>query len=65
MGKLSFKIAANDRELKEAFGVRKGVFVEEQGKIAEAIADFEKIITITSDPQAINWARQQIEELSE
>ena len=31
MGKLSFKITANDRELKEAFGVRKRVFVEEQG----------------------------------
>ncbi|MBA7633195.1 Acetyltransferase [subsurface metagenome] len=31
MGKLSFKITANDRELKEAFEVRKKVFVEKQG----------------------------------
>jgi len=31
MGKLSFKITANDRELKEAFEVRKRVLVEEQG----------------------------------
>ena len=31
MGKLNFKITANDRELKEAFEVRKRVFVEEQG----------------------------------
>lgn len=31
MGKLSFKITANDKELKEAFGVRERVFIEEQG----------------------------------
>ena len=31
MGKLSYKLVASDRELKEAFAVRKKVFVEEQG----------------------------------
>ncbi len=34
MGKLSYKLVASDRELKEAFEVRKRVFVDEQG-IAE------------------------------
>ncbi len=34
MGKLSYKLVASDGELKEAFEVRKKVFVEEQG-IAE------------------------------
>jgi len=31
MGQLSYKLVTNDRELKEAFDVRKEVFVEEQG----------------------------------
>jgi len=36
MGKLSYKLVTSDRDLKEAFGVRKKVFVEEQG-ISEEI----------------------------
>jgi len=36
-----------------------------QGKKAEAIADFEKFITLSNNPQLIEMARQQIEELSE
>ena len=31
MGKLSYKLVASDRDLKEAFEVRKKVFTEEQG----------------------------------
>lgn len=31
MGKLSFKLVANDRELESAFEVRRQVFIEEQG----------------------------------
>jgi predicted GNAT family N-acyltransferase len=31
MGKLSFKLVANDSELKSAFEVRRQVFIEEQG----------------------------------
>ena len=31
MGQLSYKLVTSDRELKEAFDVRKEVFVEEQG----------------------------------
>ena len=31
MGKLSYKLAASDRELEGAFKVRRQVFVEEQG----------------------------------
>jgi predicted GNAT family N-acyltransferase len=31
MGKLNYKLVVSDRELKEAFEVRKRVFVEEQG----------------------------------
>jgi len=31
MGKLSFKLVANDRELKSAFEVRRQVFIEKQG----------------------------------
>ena len=34
------------------------------GKKAEAIAEFEKCITLTDNPQWIEMARQQIEELS-
>jgi len=44
--------------------LNRGLAHKEQGKKAEATADFEKFITLTNDPQAINWARQQIEELS-
>ena len=36
-----------------------------QGKKAKAIADFEKFITLTDNPQWVEIARQQIEELSE
>ena len=35
-----------------------------QGKKAEAIADFETFIRLTHNPQEIEMARQQIEELS-
>jgi len=35
-----------------------------QDKKAEAIVDFEKFITLTDNPQLIEMARQQIEELS-
>ncbi|MFC2060313.1 tetratricopeptide repeat protein [Chloroflexota bacterium] len=34
------------------------------GKKAEAIADFEKFITLTNNPRSIEMARHQIEELS-
>ena len=34
------------------------------GKNSEAIADFEKFITLVDNPQWIEMARQQIEELS-
>ena len=36
MGKLNYKLVVSDRELKEAFEVRKRVFVEEQG-ISESL----------------------------
>ena len=36
-----------------------------QGKKAKAIADFEKFITLTDNPQWVEIARRQIEELSE
>ena len=35
-----------------------------QGKKAEAIADYEKFITLTDNPESIEEAKQQIEELS-
>jgi len=51
-------------EYAEAYNNR-GLAYKEQGKKAEAIADFEKFITLTTNPQWIEMARQQIEELSE
>lgn len=56
MGKMSFKITANDRELKEAFGVRKRVFVEEQG-ISEDLEfdnrDREALHVIVADAERV------------
>ena len=56
MGKISFKITANDRELKEAFGVRKRVFVEEQG-ISEGLEfdnrDREALHVIVADAERV------------
>ena len=56
MGKLSFKITANDTELKEAFGVRKRVFVEEQG-ISEDLEfdnrDREALHVIVTDAERV------------
>ena len=43
----------------------RGLAYKELGKKAEAIDDFEKFITLTDNPQLIEMARQQIEELSE
>jgi len=42
----------------------RGLISKEQGRKAEAIADFEKFISLTDSPQWIEMARQQIEELS-
>ena len=39
MGKLSYKLVANDRELEEAFEVRREVFVEEQGISEDLVFD--------------------------
>ena len=52
-----------DPSLAEAYGNRAWAY-KKQGKKAEAIADFEKFITLTDNPQWIEMARQQIEELS-
>jgi tetratricopeptide (TPR) repeat protein len=48
---------------------RRGIAYAEQGKKAEAIADFEKFITLSEEgpwnrPKWIEMAKQQIEELS-
>jgi len=43
----------------------RGIAYKELGKKSEAIADFEKCIALTDNPQLIEMARQQIEELSE
>jgi len=42
----------------------RGTAYKLKGKKAEAIADFKKVITLTNNPQWIEMARQQIEELS-
>ncbi len=44
--------------------INRGFAYDMQGKKAEALADFEECITLTDDPQLIEMARQQIEELS-
>lgn len=46
-----------------AYGNRALVY-KLQGNKAKAIADFEKFITLTSDPRLIQIAKQQVEELS-
>ncbi|MEE9399447.1 MAG: tetratricopeptide repeat protein [Dehalococcoidales bacterium] len=43
----------------------RGRAYKEQGKKAEAIADFEKFITLTNNPRWIEMARKEIEELSQ
>lgn len=48
----------------EAYGNRGNAY-KLQGMKAEALADFEKVITLTDNPQWIQMARQQIGELSE
>ena len=50
-------------QLAEAYNNR-GLAYGFQGKKAEAIADFEKFITLTDNPRWIEMANQQIEELS-
>jgi tetratricopeptide (TPR) repeat protein len=42
----------------------RGLAYKEQDKKAEAIADFEKFITLIDNPQWIEMARQQIEKIS-
>jgi regulator of sirC expression with transglutaminase-like and TPR domain len=42
-----------------------GLTYREQGMKAEALADFEKFISLTDNPEWIEMARQEIEELSE
>ncbi len=42
----------------------RGLAYKEQGKKSRAMADFVKFITLTDDPQWVEIARQQIEELS-
>jgi len=52
-----------DPNLVEAY-YNRGFAYEEQGEKSEAIADFEKLITLTDNPQWIEWARQQNEKLT-
>ena len=52
-----------DPQWPHAYKNRAGAY-KEQGKKAEAIADLKKFITLTDNPQWIQMARQQIEELS-
>ena len=42
----------------------RGQAYKDQGKKAEAIADFQKFITLTDNPQWIETATQNIDELS-
>lgn len=42
----------------------RSIIHKEQGKKAEATADFEKFIGLTDNPQWLEMARQQIDELS-
>ena len=51
-----------DPNLFEAY-YNRGLAYAELGEKAEAIADFEKVIAVTDDPELIEMARQQIEEL--
>ena len=44
--------------------VNQGVAYKLQGNEAEAIANFEKAVTLSDNPQVIEMAKQQIEELS-
>ena len=43
----------------------RGIAYRELGRKTEAVADFEKLITLTDDAQQVEMARQQIEELKE
>ena len=56
MGNLTYKIVASDRELKEAFEVRKQVFVEEQG-ISEDLEldehDIEALHMVVKDKERV------------
>lgn len=56
MGKLVYKLATSERELKEAFEVRKKVFVEEQG-ISEHLEldghDSEALHTVVKDGKRV------------
>ena len=52
-----------DPECVDAYYVRAYAY-KEKGKTPEAIADFKEFISLTKDPQLIELARQQIEELS-
>jgi regulator of sirC expression with transglutaminase-like and TPR domain len=45
--------------------LNRGLAYKEQGSITEAMADFRKFLTLTNNPQLIERARQEIEELSE
>ncbi len=44
--------------------MNRGLTYKEQGKKVEAIADFEKFTTLIFDPESIEWATQEIQELS-
>ncbi|MBA7633687.1 hypothetical protein ES703_41258 [subsurface metagenome] len=44
--------------------LNRGVAYKLQGNEAEAIADFEKAVTLSDNPQLIKQAKQQIKELS-
>ncbi|MFQ5996345.1 MAG: tetratricopeptide repeat protein [Dehalococcoidales bacterium] len=52
-----------DPEYAVAYGNRAFAY-KRQGNKAKAIADFEKFITLTSDPRLIQIAKQQIKELA-
>ncbi|MFC2024283.1 tetratricopeptide repeat protein [Chloroflexota bacterium] len=51
-----------DPNLADAYLHRAWVY-KQLGKKTEAIADFEKLINLTDNPEWIEWAQQQIEEL--
>jgi len=41
-----------------------GYVYKQQGKKAESLGDFKKLITLTDNPRLIEMAKRQIEELS-
>lgn len=53
-----------DPQLWQAY-LGRGDLNRDQGKKVEAKADFEKVITLTDNPESIQFARQMIDELSQ